>query len=63
MIFEIMDLDLKLNTWADLVSKLQCDLFLGNMALRTNRMQIMNISIENDDLDPKLEICEIWSQN
>ena len=28
MIFEIADLDLKLKTWADLVSKFQCSQFL-----------------------------------
>ena len=27
------------------------------------KMLIMNISIGTDDLDPKLQICEIWSQN
>ena len=26
-------------------------------------MLIMNILIRIDDLDPKLQICEIWSQN
>ena len=37
MIFEIADRDPKLNTWADLVSKLQCNWFLQNLPLRTNR--------------------------
>ena len=28
-----------------------------------SNMLIMNILIGIDDLDPKLQICEIWSQN
>ena len=36
MIFVIADLDPKLKTWADLVSKLKCVQFLWNLALGTN---------------------------
>ena len=45
MIFEIADLDPKLNTQ------------------NKSSMLIMNILFGTDDLDPKLQICEIWSQN
>ena len=34
---EIEDLDPKLKTWTDLVSKFQCAKFLWNLELRTNR--------------------------
>ena len=36
MTFEIADLDPKLKTLTDLVSKMQCARFLLNLALRTN---------------------------
>ena len=66
MIFEIADLDPKLKTWADLVSKLQCAYFFFFFNFDTKNkfnMLIMNILIPIHDLEPKLEICEIWSQN
>ena len=64
MIFEISDLDPKLKAWGDLVSKLQCDWFLWKFGNQNKlNMQIMNILIEIDDLDWKLEIVEIWSEN
>ena len=67
-IFEIADPDLKLKTWGDLVSKLQWAWPLWNLALRTNRTYICNRTHTNiftgiDDLELKLQICKICSQN
>ena len=56
MIFEIMHLDPKLNTWSDLVSKLQ---WHSEQILHANYELLIGI----DDLEPNLQICEIWSQN
>ena len=61
MIFEIEDLDPKLKIWANLISKLQCAQFFMKFGTHNkSSMLIINISI--DDLDPKLQICKIWSQ-
>ena len=58
MIFEISNLDPKLKTWADLVSKLQCAPILmtlnANVAISANQTCIMNIVLGIDDLNPKL---------
>ena len=57
MIFEIPDLDPKLKTWADLVSKLQCaPLFKKSDTKCKSKMLIMNIILGIDDFDPKLSI-------
>ena len=63
MIFEIADHDLKLKIWLDLVLKLKYARFMRFCAQNKSNMLIINILIGIDDLDPKLEICEIWSQN
>ena len=62
MIFKIADLDPKLNTWADLVSKLLVANFIKFGTQNKLNMLIMNILVGSDDLDPKLQICENWSQ-
>ena len=63
MIFEIVDLDSKLKTWADFVSKLQYPRFLMKFGTQNKlNMLIINILTGIDELDPKLQICEIWSQ-
>ena len=55
MIFEIPDLDPKLKTLADLVSKLQCaPLFMKSDTKCKSNMLIMNIILGIDDFDPKL---------
>ena len=62
MIFEIVDLDPKLKTWADLVSKLQCaPIFMKFGTQNKSNMLVINILIGIDYLDPKLQIFEIWS--
>ena len=52
MIFEIADLDAKLEAWADLVSSCNISHFYENLT-------ISGIN----DLDQKSKICKIWSQN
>ena len=62
MIFEIADLDPKLKNCTDLVLKLQCALFYE--IWHSEQIEHANyILIGIDGLDPKLQICEIWSQN
>ena len=52
---KIADLDPKLKTWADLVSKLQCTpTFIKFGTDSKLKMLIMNIVLGNDDLKPKL---------
>ena len=63
MIFEIVDLDSKLKTWADLVSKPMCRIFNKFGTQNKSNMLIINILIGIDDLDPKLQICEISFKN
>ena len=63
MIFEIADLDPKLKAWADLLSKLQYARFMKFGTQNKSNMLIMNILTGINNLDPKLQICEIWSQN
>ena len=54
MIFEIADLNPKLKTWEDLVSKLKCTRFFLTFGTQNkSNMLIMNILIVIDDLDPK----------
>ena len=56
-IFEIADLDQKLKTWADFVSKLQCaPIFKKFCTQCKSSMLNMNIVLGNDDPDPKLQI-------
>ena len=58
MIFEIADLDPKLKTWVDLVSKFQrTQFFLKFGTQNQSNMLIMNLLIRIDDLDPKLQTC------
>ena len=40
-----------------------CLIFMKFGTQTKSNMLIMNILIGIDDLDPKLKICEIWSQN
>ena len=63
MTFEIGGLDPKLKSWADLVSKLQCATFMKFGTQNKSNMLIINILFGIDDLDSKLQICEIWSHN
>ena len=63
MIFEIANLDPKLKTWVDLVSKLQCLIFMKFGTQNKLNILSMNILIGIDDLDPKLQICKILSQS
>ena len=55
MIFEIADLDPKLNTWADGLKIAMCLIFINlKHANYESNMLIMNILIGIDDFDPKL---------
>ena len=64
VIFEIADLDSKLNTWADLALKIaMCLIFMKFGTQNKLNMVIMNILIGIDDLDSKLQYCEIWCRN
>ena len=40
-----------------------CPIFIKFDAQNKSNMPIINILNGIDDLDPKLQICEIWSQN
>ena len=40
-----------------------CPIFMKFGTQNKSNMLIMNILFGIDDLDPKLQICEIWSQN
>ena len=40
-----------------------CPIFMKFGTQNKSNMLIINILIGIDDLDPKLQICEIWSQN
>ena len=40
-----------------------CLIFMKFSTQNKSNMLIMSILIGIDDLDPKLQICEIWSQN
>ena len=64
MIFEIADLDPKLKTWADLVSKLQCapTFMKFGTYYKTNRL-IMNIALGTDDLKQNYRFGKTWFQH
>ena len=40
-----------------------CPIFMKFGTQNKSNMLIINILIGTDDLDPKLQICKIWSQN
>ena len=40
-----------------------CPIFVKFGTQNKSKMLIINTLIGFDDLDPKLQICEIWSQN
>ena len=55
LILNIADLDSKLKTWADLVSRLQCaPTFMKFGTDSKSNMLIMNTVLGTDDLNPKL---------
>ena len=64
MIFEVADLDPKLKTLSRFGLKISMlPIFIKFGTQNESNMLIINILIGTDDLDPKLQICEIWSQN
>ena len=63
-IFEIADLDLKIKNLGRFGLKItMCPIFIKFGTHNKANMLIMNMLIGIDDLEPKLHICEIWSQN
>ena len=40
-----------------------CSTFMKFGTQNKSNMLIINILIKIDDIDPKLQICEYWSQN
>ena len=62
MIFEIADLDAKLKSgqiWSQNCNVPDC--YQTWHSEKVKHARIINILIGNDDLDPILQICEIWS--